>query len=56
MGAYVSKSECLTTYNITVNCDQELVFSNTSANVVTQIGNIAKGGFEGDPDIAGIGV
>ncbi|CAJ2510623.1 Uu.00g062480.m01.CDS01 [Anthostomella pinea] len=63
MGAFASVPDCQAHYNITLNC-QILDESNNStidhfngtwpANV--SLGGVYKGGFEGDADIAGVGI
>lgn len=54
MGAYTSVPECQSHYNVTVQCD--ILFTDSTNTSVKQIGAIEKGHFQGDPDIAGVGV
>lgn len=50
MGTYVSIPYCQANYNVTLDCSV-----NTTVNG-TIIGGLTKGQFQGNPDIAGIGV
>jgi hypothetical protein len=52
MGSYISKDYCESNFGITVNCDGPRVQNNRTV----QVGNIQRGQFLSDPDIAGIGV
>ncbi|KAH6884852.1 hypothetical protein B0T10DRAFT_409454 [Thelonectria olida] len=52
MGAYVSRAECQSHYNVTLNCTIRARKNGT----IYALGNIAKHEFEGDGDIAGIGI
>jgi len=54
MGAYVSIPDCLAHYNVTVECGFE--YTDSTNTTLKKIGKVVKGEFEGDPDIAGIGV
>ncbi|KAK4175076.1 hypothetical protein QBC36DRAFT_332259 [Triangularia setosa] len=53
MGAYVSTGSCIAHYGIRPNCTYNVTHDN---NVLLYLGESTKGEFEGDPDIAGIGV
>ncbi|KAK0629273.1 hypothetical protein B0T17DRAFT_505855 [Bombardia bombarda] len=53
MGAYVSREQCLANYNVPLNCSYTLSPDNKTA---LNLGVFQEGQFEGDPDIAGIGV
>ncbi|KAI5862233.1 hypothetical protein GGS23DRAFT_112760 [Durotheca rogersii] len=59
MGAAVSVPECQAHYNITVNCTAKGRNGSEEKSTLppfTRIGDYDKGGFPGDPDIAGIGI
>ncbi|KAK4198767.1 hypothetical protein QBC40DRAFT_89686 [Triangularia verruculosa] len=53
MGAYVSTGSCINHYGIRPNCTYNVTAKN---DALLHLGGSAKGQFEGDPDIAGIGV
>jgi hypothetical protein len=53
MGAHVSTASCAAHYKITPNCSVVLSQDNSTALL---LGQSAYGEFQGDPDIAGIGV
>ncbi|KAK4184630.1 hypothetical protein QBC35DRAFT_46637 [Podospora australis] len=53
MGAYISAETCRSHYNVQPNCT---IGRSPNNNTVTSLGGSAIGDFEGDPDIAGIGV
>lgn len=55
MGAFVSKEGCQSHYNITLNCPQNATCYNGTSQC-SQIGDVERGKFPADPDIAGIGV
>ena len=52
MGAYVSREGCIAHYGVDINCD---VFPNNGSHV-ERVGGQARGQWESNPDIAGIGV
>ncbi|KAK0744483.1 hypothetical protein B0T21DRAFT_447687 [Apiosordaria backusii] len=53
MGAYVSTGSCTAHYGIRPNCTYNVTANN---DALLHLGESIKGEFEGDPDIAGIGV
>jgi hypothetical protein len=55
MGAFVSKEGCRAHYNVTLTCAQSGTFDSSTGRW-SQIGDIQRGEFDADPDIAGIGV
>ncbi|KAL6410805.1 hypothetical protein AUP68_07237 [Ilyonectria robusta] len=52
MGAYVSRGECKSHYGVVLNCSIGAYPNKT----IYSLGDIQKGQFEGDGDIAGIGI
>ncbi|KAH7141119.1 hypothetical protein EDB81DRAFT_654489 [Dactylonectria macrodidyma] len=54
MGAYVSRGQCYSHYNVTLNCTVDYVDRNKT--IIKALGDIQKGQFQGDADIAGIGI
>ncbi|KAH8899790.1 hypothetical protein GQ53DRAFT_709016, partial [Thozetella sp. PMI_491] len=53
MGAYVSISDCRRQYNVTLDCSDPVTGSDGHFE---SMGGVAKGQFQPDPDVAGIGV
>jgi predicted GNAT superfamily acetyltransferase len=53
MGAYVSTSDCQANYNVNVNCN--VTYANGTQQVES-FGGVTLGNFQGDADIAGVGV
>jgi hypothetical protein len=56
MGAYVSTSACKENYNVTINCNLTYLDPNDNHTEIVRIGDVDKGQFPGNPDIAGVGV
>jgi hypothetical protein len=56
MGVYVSTGWCKDNFNLTINCTVTRADANDEASDVIQVGDVAKGEFEGNPDISGVGV
>ncbi|KAM5355040.1 hypothetical protein ACJ41O_001686 [Fusarium nematophilum] len=54
MGAFVSRQECQSHYNVTLNCTID--YEDNDKQIIRALGDIRKGEFEGDADIAGIGI
>ena len=54
MRAFVSSENCAARHGITVNCTVDHPSNDTSKAL--SLGDISPGEFQGDPDIAGLGV
>ncbi|KAF4998624.1 hypothetical protein FGRMN_2950 [Fusarium graminum] len=52
MGAYISRGTCKSAYGIDIDCEVKKYSNGT----IYKLGNTVKGNFEGDGDIAGIGI
>ncbi|KAM0354887.1 hypothetical protein ACHAPU_000724 [Fusarium lateritium] len=52
MGAYISRGTCKSAYGIDIDCEVKKYSNGT----IYKLGNTFKGDFEGDGDIAGIGI
>ncbi len=54
MGAYVSKDGCAARYGVQIQCDVQ--YEDATNTTVIKVGEFGRGEWEGNSDIAGIGV